>query len=173
MAIIREIIRLNNTQEPADDIDALSNRRVKLVGELIARQFRVGMLRMQRNTMDRMSVADMENVTPSQLINARPVVAAVREFFTSSQLSQLLDEVNPLSELSHKRRLSSMGPGGLSRERAGFDVRDAHPTHYGRICSVETPEGANVGLVLNLATYARVNEYALSRRRTCASLMVG
>lgn len=159
VAIIREIIRLNNTQEPADDIDALSNRRVKLVGELIARQFRVGMLRMQRNTMDRMSVADMENVTPSQLINARPVVAAVREFFTSSQLSQLLDEVNPLSELSHKRRLSSMGPGGLSRERAGFDVRDAHPTHYGRICSVETPEGANVGLVLNLATYARVNEY--------------
>ncbi len=159
VAIIREIIRLNNTQEPADDIDALSNRRVKLVGELIARQFRVGMLRMQRNAMDRMSVADMENVMPSQLINARPVVAAVREFFTSSQLSQLLDEVNPLSELSHKRRLSSMGPGGLSRERAGFDVRDAHPTHYGRICSVETPEGANVGLVLNLATYARVNEY--------------
>ena len=159
VAIIREIIRLNNTQELADDIDALSNRRVKLVGELIARQFRVGMLRMQRNAMDRMSVADMENVTPSQLINARPVVAAVREFFTSSQLSQLLDEVNPLSELSHKRRLSSMGPGGLSRERAGFDVRDAHPTHYGRICSVETPEGANVGLVLNLATYARVNEY--------------
>lgn len=159
VAIIREIIRLNNSQEPADDIDALSNRRVKLVGELVARQFRVGMLRMQRNAMDRMSVADIESVTPAQLINARPVVAAVREFFTSSQLSQLLDEVNPLSELSHKRRLSSMGPGGLSRERAGFDVRDAHPTHYGRICSVETPEGPNVGLVLNLATYARVNEY--------------
>ena len=159
VAIIRELIRLNNTQEPADDIDSLSNRRVKLVGELVARQFRVGMLRMQRNAMDRMSVADLENVTPSQLINARPVVAAVREFFTSSQLSQLMDEVNPLSELSHKRRLSSMGPGGLSRERAGFDVRDAHPTHYGRICSVETPEGANVGLVLNLATYAKVNEY--------------
>ncbi len=159
VAIIREIIRLNNSQEPADDIDALSNRRVKLVGELVARQFRVGMLRMQRNAMDRMSVADIESVTPAQLINARPVGAAVREFFTSSQLSQLLDEVNPLSELSHKRRLSSMGPGGLSRERAGFDVRDAHPTHYGRICSVETPEGPNVGLVLNLATYARVNEY--------------
>lgn len=159
VAIIRELIRLNNSQEAPDDIDALSNRRIKLVGELVARQFRVGMLRMQRNAMDRMSVADIENVTPAQLINARPVVAAVREFFTSSQLSQLLDEVNPLSELSHKRRLSSMGPGGLSRERAGFDVRDAHPTHYGRICSVETPEGANVGLVLNLATYARVNEY--------------
>ena len=157
--IIREIIRLNNTQEAPDDIDALSNRRIKLVGELLARQFRVGMLRMQRNAMDRMSVTDIENVSPSQLINARPVVAAVREFFTSSQLSQLIDEVNPLAELSHKRRLSSTGPGGLSRERAGFDVRDAHPTHYGRICSVETPEGANIGLVLNLATYARVNEY--------------
>ena len=159
VAILREVIRLNNTQEPADDIDALSNRRIRLVGELIARQFRVGMLRMQRNAMDRMSVADLESVSPSQLINARPIVAAVREFFTSSQLSQLLDEVNPLSELSHKRRLSSTGPGGLTRERAGFEVRDAHPTHYGRICSVETPEGANIGLVLNLATYARVNEY--------------
>ena len=159
IAIIKEIIRLNNSQEPADDIDALSNRRIKLVGELVARQFRVGMLRMQRNAMDRMSMSDIETVTPSQLINARPVVAAVREFFASSQLSQLMDEVNPLSELSHKRRLSSMGPGGLSRERAGFDVRDAHPTHYGRICSVETPEGANIGLVLNLASYARINEY--------------
>jgi DNA-directed RNA polymerase subunit beta len=159
VAIIKEIIRLNNSQGPADDIDALSNRRVKLVGELVARQFRVGMLRMQRNAMDRMSMSDIETVTPGQLINARPVVAAVREFFASSQLSQLMDETNPLSELSHKRRLSSMGPGGLSRERAGFDVRDAHPTHYGRLCSVETPEGANIGLVLNLATYARVNEY--------------
>lgn len=159
IAIVREIIRLNNTQEGPDDIDALSNRRVKMVGELVARQFRVGMLRMQRNIMDRMSMVDIESVSPSQLINARPVVAAVREFFASSQLSQLLDEVNPLSELSHKRRLSSMGPGGLSRERAGFEVRDIHPTHYGRICSVETPEGANIGLVLNLATYARVNEY--------------
>ena len=124
VAIIRELIRMNNTQEPGDDIDALDNRRIKLVGELVARQFRVGMLRMQRNAMDRMSMSDLENVTPSQLINARPVVAAVREFFASSQLSQLLDEVNPISELSHKRRLSSMGPGGLSRERAGFEVRD-------------------------------------------------
>ena len=159
VAIVRELIRLNNTQDAPDDIDALSNRRVKLVGELVGRQFRVGMLRMQRNAMDRMSMSDLETVTPSQLINARPVVAAVREFFASSQLSQLMDEVNPLSELSHKRRLSSMGPGGLSRERAGFDVRDAHPTHYGRLCSVETPEGANIGLVLNLATYARINEY--------------
>ena len=159
VAIIKEIIRLNNTQDLPDDIDALSNRRIKLVGELVARQFRVGMLRMQRNAMDRMSMSDLETVTPGQLINARPVVAAVREFFASSQLSQLMDDVNPLAELSHKRRLSSMGPGGLSRERAGLDVRDAHPTHYGRLCSVETPEGANIGLVLNLASYARVNEY--------------
>ena len=158
-AIVKEIIRLNNTQDLPDDIDALSNRRVKLVGELVARQFRVGMLRMQRNAMDRMSMSDIENVSPNQLINARPVVAAVREFFASSQLSQLMDETNPLAELAHKRRLSSMGPGGLSRERAGFDVRDAHPTHYGRLCAVETPEGANIGLVLNLAAYARVNEY--------------
>lgn len=159
IAIIKELIRLNNTQDLPDDIDALSNRRVKLVGELVARQFRVGMLRLQRNAMDRMGISDIENVTPGQLINARPIVAAVREFFASSQLSQLMDETNPLSELSHKRRLSSMGPGGLSRERAGFDVRDAHPTHYGRLCVIETPEGANIGLVLNLASYARINDY--------------
>lgn len=159
IAIIREIIRLNNTQEPADDIDAFHNRRVKMVGELVGRQFRVGMLRMDRNVRDRMSVADLESVTPAQLINARPIVAAVREFFASSQLSQFMDQANPLSELSHKRRLSSMGPGGLTRERAGIEVRDVHPTHYSRICIVETPEGANVGLVLNLASYARVNEY--------------
>jgi DNA-directed RNA polymerase subunit beta len=158
-AIVAEIIRLNLTQEPADDIDSLANRRVKLVGELVQRQFRIGLLRMERNTKDRMSMSEIETVTPAQLINARPVVAAVREFFASSQLSQFMDQVNPLSELAHKRRLSSMGPGGLSRERAGFEVRDAHATHYGRICSVETPEGANIGLVLNLASYARINEY--------------
>lgn len=157
--IIAEIIRLNNTQEPADDIDSLANRRIKLVGELVQRQFRIGLLRMERNTKDRMSMSDIENVQPGQLINARPVVAAVREFFASSQLSQFMDQINPLSELAHKRRLSSMGPGGLSRERAGFEVRDAHATHYGRICAVETPEGANIGLVLNLANYARVNDY--------------
>ncbi|GAC1499201.1 MAG: hypothetical protein NVS1B10_01700 [Candidatus Saccharimonadales bacterium] len=158
-AIIAELIRLNNTQEPADDIDSLANRRVKLVGELVQRQFRIGLLRMERNTKDRMSMSEIETVTPGQLINARPIVAAVREFFASSQLSQFMDQINPLSELAHKRRLSSMGPGGLSRERAGFEVRDAHATHYGRICAVETPEGANIGLVLNLANYARVNDY--------------
>ncbi len=158
-AIISELIRLNNTQEPADDIDSLANRRVKLVGELVQRQFRIGLLRMERNTKDRMSMSEIETVTPGQLINARPIVAAVREFFASSQLSQFMDQINPVSELAHKRRFSSMGPGGLSRERAGFEVRDAHETHYGRICAVETPEGANIGLVLNLANYARINDY--------------
>lgn len=158
-AIIAELIRLNNTQEPADDIDSLANRRVKLVGELVQRQFRIGLLRMERNTKDRMSMSEIETVTPGQLVNARPIVAAVREFFASSQLSQFMDQINPLSELAHKRRLSSMGPGGLSRERAGFEVRDAHATHYGRICAVETPEGANIGLVLNLASYAHINDY--------------
>jgi DNA-directed RNA polymerase subunit beta len=159
VAIIKELIRLNNTQDAPDDIDALSNRRVKMVGELVQRQFRIGLLRMERNARDRMSMCDIETVTPGQLINARPVVAAVREFFASSQLSQFMDQTNPLAELAHKRRLSSMGPGGLSRERAGFDVRDAHATHYGRLCTVETPEGANIGLVINMASYARVNEY--------------
>jgi DNA-directed RNA polymerase subunit beta len=159
LAIIAEVIRLNVTQDPADEIDSLANRRVKLVGELVQRQFRIGLLRMERNAKDRMSMSEIETVTPAQLINARPVVAAVREFFASSQLSQFMDQINPLSELAHKRRLSSMGPGGLSRERAGFEVRDAHATHYGRICPVETPEGANIGLVLNLASYSRINEY--------------
>lgn len=159
VAIIREIIRLNNSQELPDDIDSLANRRVKLVGELVQRQFRIGLLRMERNAKDRMSMSEIETVTPAQLINARPIVAAVREFFASSQLSQFMDQTNPLSELAHKRRLSSMGPGGLSRERAGFEVRDAHATHYGRLCTVETPEGANIGLVLNLASHARVNDY--------------
>ena len=159
VAIVAELIRLNITQEPGDDIDSLANRRIKMVGELVQRQFRIGLLRMVRNTQDRMSMSEIETVQPGQLINARPVVAAVREFFASSQLSQFMDQINPLSELAHKRRLSSMGPGGLSRERAGFEVRDAHATHYGRICAVETPEGANVGLVLNLANFARVNDY--------------
>ncbi len=159
VAIVKEIIRLNNTQDAPDDIDSLANRRIKLVGELVQRQFRIGLLRMERNAKDRMSMSEIETVTPAQLINARPIVAAVREFFASSQLSQFMDQTNPLSELAHKRRLSSMGPGGLSRERAGFEVRDAHATHYGRLCAVETPEGANIGLVLNLGSHARVNEY--------------
>jgi len=158
-AIIAEIIRLNNTQEEPDDIDSLANRRIKLVGELVQRQFRIGLIRMERNIQDRMSMSEIETVTPAQLINPRPVVASVREFFASSQLSQFMEQTNPIAELATKRRLSSMGPGGLNRERAGFEVRDAHATHYGRICAVETPEGPNIGLVLNMSIYARVNQY--------------
>ena len=159
VAIVREIIRLNNTQELPDEIDSFANRRLKMVGELIQRQFRVGMLRMERNAKDRMASYDIQTITPQQLLNARPVVASVREFFASSQLSQFMDQHNPLSELSHKRRLNATGPGGLDRARAGFEVRDVHRTHYGRACIVETPEGAPIGLVLNLACYARVNDY--------------
>jgi DNA-directed RNA polymerase subunit beta len=157
--IVREIVRLNNEQGAADDIDALYNRRVKVVGELIGHQYRVGLLRLEKNIRDRMSMVDMATVGIKNLINARPVVATVREFFASSQLSQFMDQANPLSELGHKRRLTTTGPGGLTRERAGFEVRDVHPTHYSRICIIETPEGQNVGLVLNLASFARLNEY--------------
>ncbi|MCL2094808.1 DNA-directed RNA polymerase subunit beta [Candidatus Saccharibacteria bacterium] len=159
IAIITEVIRLGVTQAAADDIDSLSNRRVRLVGELVARQFRIGMMRLQRNVLDRMSMVEVETATPAAIINPRPVALAVREFFFSSQLCQMMDETNPFAELSHKRRLNSMGPGGLTKERAGLEVRDAHPTHYGRVCLIETPEGGSIGLVLNLATYARVNEH--------------
>lgn len=158
--IVREIIRLSNDPaSKADDIDHLGNRRVRAVGELIQNKLRVGVYRMVRNVKDRMSTCDLESVVPGQLINPRPVAASVKEFFSSSQLSQFMDQVNPLAELEHKRRLSAMGPGGLTRERAGFEVRDVHPSHYGRICPVETPEGPNIGLVGHLASYARVNEY--------------
>jgi DNA-directed RNA polymerase subunit beta len=158
--IVKEVIRLNNDPEAhADDIDHLGNRRVRAVGELIQNKLRVGMYRMVRNIKDRMSTCDPETVVPGQLINPRPVAAAVKEFFSSSQLSQFMDQVNPLAELEHKRRLSAMGPGGLTRERAGFEVRDVHHSHYGRICPIETPEGPNIGLVGHLATYAKVNEY--------------
>ncbi|MEI6650179.1 MAG: DNA-directed RNA polymerase subunit beta [Candidatus Moraniibacteriota bacterium] len=158
--IIREIIRLSNDPDARpDDIDHLGNRRVRAVGELVQNKLRVGMYRMVRNVKDRMSTCDMTTVVPGQLVNPRPVAAAVKEFFSSSQLSQFMDQVNPLAELEHKRRLSAMGPGGLTRERAGFEVRDVHHSHYGRICPVETPEGPNIGLVGHLATYARVNEY--------------
>ncbi|MDD5626925.1 MAG: DNA-directed RNA polymerase subunit beta [Patescibacteria group bacterium] len=159
VAIIREIIRLNNTQGELDEIDHLGNRRVRAVGELIQNRFRVGLARMERIVHDRMSTMDLSVITPSQLINARPVIAAVREFFMSSQLSQFMDQTNPLAELEHKRRLSAMGPGGLHRKRAGFDVRDVHRSHYGRICPIATPEGPNIGLVGHLASYARLNEY--------------
>ncbi len=159
VAVVREIIRLNNSQEPADDIDHLANRRVRAVGELIQTRFRVGLARMVRIAKDRMSLADLETVTPAQLIHVRPIVATMQEFFSSSQLSQFMDQTNPLAELEHKRRLSAMGPGGLSRERAGFEVRDVHRSHYGRLCPITTPEGPNIGLVSHLATYARINKF--------------
>ncbi len=159
LSVVREIVRLNNNQNPSDDIDHLANRRVRAVGELIQARFRVGLTRMARIAKDRMSLADLETVTPAQLIHVRPVVATMQEFFSSSQLSQFMDQTNPLAELEHKRRLSAMGPGGLSRERAGFEVRDVHRSHYGRLCPITTPEGPNIGLVAHLATYARVNEF--------------
>ncbi len=143
----------------ADDIDHLGNRRVRAVGELLQNQFRMGLIRMERIIKERMTICDAATVTAASLINARPVVAAIKEFFGSSQLSQFMDQTNPLAELTHKRRLSALGPGGLSRERAGFDVRDVHHSHYGRICPIETPEGPNIGLIGSLATFARVNEF--------------
>jgi DNA-directed RNA polymerase subunit beta len=157
--ILKEIIRLNIVQDAPDDIDHLGNRRIRAVGELIQNKFRIGLARMERIIKDRMSTLDVTALTPSKLINARPVNSAVKEFFMSSQLSQFMDQVNPLAELEHKRRLSAMGPGGLSRERAGFEVRDVHPTHYGRICPIATPEGPNIGLVGHMSTYARVNDF--------------
>jgi DNA-directed RNA polymerase subunit beta len=159
VAIVREIIHLNNGIGKPDDIDHLGNRRVRTVGELIQNQFRIGLLRMERVIRERMTITDPAETAPSQLINIRPVVAAIKEFFGGSQLSQFMDQTNPLAELTHKRRLSALGPGGLSRDRAGFDVRDVHFSHYGRICPIETPEGPNIGLIGSLATYARVNEY--------------
>ncbi len=159
VSIVREIIRLNISQEEADDVDHLGNRRVRAVGELLQARFRVGLARMERIVRDRMSTSEIDALTPGKLVNARPVIGAVREFFMSSQLSQFMDQVNPLAELEHKRRLSAMGPGGLTRERAGFEVRDVHPTHYGRICPIATPEGPNIGLVGHLSSYARVNKY--------------
>ncbi len=157
--ILKEMIRLNNGEGSPDDIDHLSNRRVRSVGELVQNKYRVGLMRTERIMKDRMTVMDLETITPTQLINCRPITAALREFFASSQLSQFMDQTNPLSELAHKRRLSAMGPGGLSRERASFDVRDVHPSHYGRICPIATPEGPNIGLVVHLASYSKVNEY--------------
>lgn len=158
-AIVREMIRMNNGLGQPDDIDHLGNRRVRAVGELIQNQFRIGLLRMERVVRERMTITDPDQATPSALINIRPVVAAMKEFFGGSQLSQFMDQTNPLAELTHKRRLSALGPGGLSRDRAGFDVRDVHHSHYGRICPIETPEGPNIGLIGSLATYGKINQY--------------
>jgi len=157
--IVREVIRLNIIKGEEDDIDHLGNRRVRAIGGLIQNRFRVGLARMERIIKDKMSTSDISTLTPNKLINARPVIGVVKEFFMSSQLSQFMDQTNPLAELEHKRRLSAMGPGGLTRERAGFDVRDVHTTHYGRICPIATPEGPNIGLVGHLSSYSRLNSY--------------
>ncbi|MDH3234763.1 MAG: DNA-directed RNA polymerase subunit beta [Alphaproteobacteria bacterium] len=159
LAIVKTLVDLKDGRGEIDDIDHLGNRRVRSVGELMENQYRVGLLRMERAIKERMSTVEIDSVMPHDLINAKPAAAAVREFFGSSQLSQFMDQTNPLSEITHKRRLSALGPGGLTRERAGFEVRDVHPTHYGRICPIETPEGPNIGLINSLATYARVNQY--------------
>ncbi|MDO8754713.1 MAG: DNA-directed RNA polymerase subunit beta, partial [Anaerolineales bacterium] len=160
IGVIAEIIRMNNDPEAhPDDIDHLGNRRVRAAGELLQNRLRIGMTRMERIIRDRMSTLDVYTLTPAQLINPRPFMAIVKEFFTTGQLSQFMDNPNPLAELEHKRRLSATGPGGLTRERAGFDVRDVQPSHYGRICPIQTPEGPNIGLVGHLASYARLNEY--------------
>ena len=157
--IIRHIIMVNNGNDHTDDIDHLGNRRVRTIGELMENQFRIGLLRLERVVRERMSIISTDQITPGALVNIRPVVAAIREFFSGSQLSQFMDQTNPLAELTHKRRLSAMGPGGLSRERAGFDVRDVHYSHYGRICPIETPEGPNIGLIGSLATFSVINQY--------------
>src|SRR5512139_1028168 len=159
LAVIKTLVDLRDGKGEIDDIDHLGNRRVRSVGELMENQYRIGLLRMERAIKERMSSVDIDTVMPQDLINAKPAAAAVREFFGSSQLSQFMDQTNPLSEITHKRRLSALGPGGLTRERAGFEVRDVHPTHYGRICPIETPEGPNIGLINSLATFARVNQY--------------
>ena len=155
----RYLLELKNGRGMADDIDHLGNRRVRAVGELVENQFRIGLVRMERAVKERMSLQDVETLMPQELVNYKPVSAALKEFFGSSQLSQFMDQTNPLSEVTHKRRLSALGPGGLTRERAGFEVRDVHPTHYGRVCPIETPEGPNIGLISSLSTYARVNEF--------------
>ncbi len=159
MKVIRYLIDLKNGIGEADDIDNLGNRRVRTVGELIENQFRMGLVRVERAIREKMSLQDIETLMPHDLINAKPVSAVIKEFFGSSQLSQFMDQTNPLSEVTHKRRVSALGPGGLTRERAGFEVRDVHPTHYGRICPIETPEGPNIGLIASLSTFARINEF--------------
>ena len=159
LSVVKTMVDLRDGKGEIDDIDHLGNRRVRSVGELLENQFRLGLVRMERSIKERMNLLDMETVLPHDLINAKPVVAAVKEFFSSSQLSQFMDQTNPLAEITHKRRLSALGPGGLTRERAGFEVRDVHPSHYSRICPIETPEGPNIGLITSLATYARINQF--------------
>src|SRR5208283_5878755 len=157
--VMKTLIDIRNGNGHVDDIDHLGNRRVRSVGEMAENAFRVGLVRVERAVKERLTIAESEPLMPQEMINAKPVAAAVKEFFGSSQLSQFMDQNNPLSEVTHKRRVSALGPGGLTRERAGLEVRDVHPTHYGRVCPIETPEGPNIGLIVSLSTYARVNPY--------------
>ena len=158
--IIKFMLDLRDGKGDVDDIDHLGNRRVRSVGELVENQFRIGLLRMERTVKEKMSTfLEIESAMPQDLINAKPITTSLKDFFATSQLSQFMDQTNPLSEITHKRRVSALGPGGLTRERAGFEVRDVHPTHYGRICPIETPEGPNIGLINSLATYCRVNKF--------------
>ncbi|MDP2942096.1 MAG: DNA-directed RNA polymerase subunit beta, partial [Candidatus Omnitrophota bacterium] len=159
VAIIKYLIKLKNGEGQIDDIDHLGNRRIRTVGELLQNQFRIGLARLERSIRERLSIYDLENIMPHNLINSKLVSSVIRDFFGRSQLSQFMDQTNPLAEMTHKRRLSALGPGGLSRERAGFEVRDVHHSHYGRICPIETPEGPNIGLIASLCTYARINEF--------------
>ena len=157
--VLKVLIDIRNGNGTVDDIDHLGNRRVRSVGEMAENAFRVGLVRVERAVKERLTIAESEPLMPQEMINAKPVAAAVKEFFGSSQLSQFMDQNNPLSEVTHKRRVSALGPGGLTRERAGFEVRDVHPTHYGRVCPIETPEGPNIGLINSLSVYARTNQY--------------
>jgi DNA-directed RNA polymerase, beta subunit/140 kD subunit len=157
--VLKTLINIRNGSDTVDDIDHLGNRRIRTVGEMAENAFRVGLIRVERAVRERLSLVEQEELMPRDLINSKPVSAAIKEFFGSSQLSQFMDQNNPLSEIAHKRRISALGPGGLTRERAGFEVRDVHPTHYGRVCPIETPEGPNIGLINSMAIYARVNEY--------------
>jgi len=157
--VTKTLVDIRNGKQDCDDIDHLGNRRIRSVGEMVSNQVRVGLLRVERAVRERLNVAEAEGFGPADLINAKPVTAAIKEFFGSSQLSQFMDQTNPLSEITHKRRVSALGPGGLTRERAGFEVRDVHPTHYGRICPIETPEGPNIGLINSLSTYSKINKY--------------
>ena len=159
LEVLKVLIDIRNGNGTVDDIDHLGNRRVRSVGEMAENAFRVGLVRVERAVKERLTIAESEPLMPQEMINAKPVAAAVKEFFGSSQLSQFMDQNNPLSEVTHKRRVSALGPGGLTRERAGFEVRDVHPTHYGRVCPIETPEGPNIGLINSLSVYARTNEY--------------
>ena len=159
IAIVKKMLELRDGKDEVDDIDHLGNRRVRSVGELVENQARIGVYRMERAIKEKMTTLDVESAMPQDLINAKPLTIALKDFFATSQLSQFMDQTNPLSEITHKRRVSALGPGGLTRERAGFEVRDVHPTHYGRICPIETPEGPNIGLINSLATYSKINKY--------------